>query len=168
MIGNILHNYNVFIDGIGHAGKFDVKLPEVKVKTETFNAGGMIADAEIPMGQFEAMTAELTAQSLVFDVFRHISTLPKNYTPLTIRQAIVDEASGNETGAVAYLRGYIVEGNMDELKMGAKVGIKFKFAAHYYRLEHDGVVVTEIDVARAVAVMNGVDTLQRTREFLGL
>lgn len=51
MLPKILKNFNVFVDGRGHAGKIDeIMLPKLTIKTEEYRAGGMDIPINIDMG----------------------------------------------------------------------------------------------------------------------
>ena len=61
MIGRILVDYAVFIDGKGYLGDAaQIKLPVIEVKSEEYLAGGMVAPQSIPLGLFLRQTVLLT------------------------------------------------------------------------------------------------------------
>ena len=167
MIVDILKNCNLFVDGRGYAGKVtEVNLPKLTVKMEEHRDGGMDAPAEIDMG-LEKLECDFSTSSIDADLLRSWGLAPGNLVPLTFRGALVSE-DGTVTAAVASVRGQVKEVDFGTWKPGEKVPLKCAVAVRYYKFEHGGAVVHEIDVDNMIRKINGVDQLAEQRTALGI
>ena len=168
MITDVLHNFNLFVDGRGQAGKIsEHKLPKIAVKTEGFSAGGMAAEVEVPMGSVEKLETEFTLVGYNVEVLKQLRLLPGRSMALTSRGSLAG-LDGVEKPVVVNMRGNMLEVDADAWKPANKAELKCKMNLDYYRLEIDGKVVYEIDPINCVAIVDGVDTLATTRQNLGI
>ena len=167
MIVNILKNVNMFVDGQGYAGQvMEVNLPKLTVKMEEHRDGGMDAPAEIDMG-LEKLECSWSTSSIDAGVLRQFGVAPGNLIPLTFRGALESE-DGTVTPVTASVRGQVKEIDWGTWKTGEKVPLKGSMAVRYYKFEHDGEVVHEIDVDNMIRMINGTDRLAEQRAALGI
>jgi len=65
MIADILYDLNLFVDGHSYAGRIkELKLPIIKPKLMGYQAGGMAAEVDVPMGRFEKVRDRLAADKM--------------------------------------------------------------------------------------------------------
>lgn len=167
MIVNILKNVNLFVDGRGYAGQVaEVNLPKLTVKMEEHRDGGMDAPAEIDMG-LEKLECDWSTSSIDADLLRRWGVAPGNLAPVTFRGALESE-DGTVTPVVASVRGQVKEIDWGTWKTGEKVPLKCMMAVRYYKFEHDGTVIHEIDVDNMIRMIDGTDRLQEQRAALGI
>ncbi len=167
MIVNVLKNVNLFVDGRGYAGQvMEVNLPKLTVKMEEHRDGGMDAPAEIDMG-LEKLEADFSTSNIDAELMRSWGLAPGNLVPLTVRGALESE-DGAVTPVVAQLRGQLKEVDYGTWKTGEKVPLKCSMAVRYYKYEHDGQALIEIDVDNMIRMVNGTDRLAEQRAALGI
>ena len=167
MIVDILRNVNAFVDGNGYIGRIDmVELPKLTVKTEEFRAGGMDAPVEIDQGM-EKLECSFSTSRIDAGLLRSWGLASGNQVPLTFRGALESE-DGAVTPVVATVRGNVKEIDHGTWKPGEKAALKCTVATRYYKFEHGGEVLHEIDVDNMVRIVNGTDRLAEQRAALGI
>ena len=174
-IADVLRNVTFSVDARGYAGRAEsVRLPRLRVKTEDYRAGGMDVPVRIDMG-IEPLEATIVSRAVDADLLRSWGILAGAQTQITVRGALVSE-SGATTAVVAHLRGQIVECDMGggggggggDWQAGDTASLSMMMAVRYYRLDHGGVTVIEIDAERMVRRIGAVDQLAEQRKALGL
>lgn len=160
-------NFTISVDGRGYAGDVDeFNAPKLAVKTEEFRAGGMDAPIKLDMGK-EAMDADFSLKSYDPDVLSYFGVAEGNDTPFTARE-VLESADGTTTSVVHTMFGKVIEMDGGTSKAGEMVVQKITMSLRYYKLEHGGRVVQEIDIANMIHIVDGVDTLANQRAALGL
>ena len=86
---------------------------------------------------------------------------------MTLRGALQSE-DGTVRAAVIHLRGRIKEIDYGTWKTGEKVPMKAMVSVWYYKLEHGGETIHEIDVDNMTRIINGVDQLAELRTALAV
>ena len=167
MIVNLLKNVNLFVDGRGYAGQvMEANLPKLTVKMEEHRDGGMDAPAEIDMG-LEKLECDFSTSNIDAELLRSWGLAPGNLVPVTFRGALESE-DGTVTPVVASVRGNVKEVDYGTWKPGEKVPLKCAMAVRYYKFEHGGQVIHEIDVDNMIRMVNGADRLAEQRSALGI
>jgi P2 family phage contractile tail tube protein len=87
--------------------------------------------------------------------------------PFVAREAL-ESLDGTVTAVVHTMRGKIKEIDAGTSKSGDKSSLKVSMALTYYKLEHGGTVVQELDVENMIQTVNGKDALAATRAALGI
>jgi len=168
MIADILYDLNLFVDGRGYAGRIkELKLPVIKPKLMGYQAGGMAAEVDVPMGRFEKLESEATLHAFDKDVLGLMRVLPGEQFAFTARGAKVSD-DGSKKGVIVTMRGLLTSVDMDTWKPGEEMPLKLAMSLRYYKLEDDGAVVYEIDPVNYKAIVNGVDQLETTRQHLAI
>lgn len=168
MITDVLYDLNLFVDGRGYAGRIkEIKLPEIKPKVLEYQAGGMAATVDVPIGRFEKMEAEATLYSFDKDVLTLMRVLPGEQFAFTARGAMVSD-DGTKKPVVVNMQGILSNVDMDTWKPGEEMPLKISMSLRYYKLTIDGAEVYEIDPVNYRAVVNGVDQLEVTRQHLAI
>ncbi len=166
MITDILRNCDLFVDGRGYAGRVEeMTPPKLTVKTEEHRAGGMDQPVEIDMG-LEAMECEFSLHSVDREVLRAWGLVTGAVVPLTFRAALQSE-DGAVTAVAVKVRGTLKEIDFGAWKPGEKASLKAMVAVRYYRLEHGGETIHEIDAENMIRIVDGVDRLALQRAALG-
>lgn len=164
MLPKILKNFNVYVDGIGYAGKVEeITLPKLTVKTEEYQGAGMSAPVEIDMGM-EKLEMDLTFAEYDKGVFKLFGLTNGSEVALTIRGAI--QSTGNPEAVVINVRGFFKELDFDAWKPAEKAALKCSVACTYYRLTIDNVDLIEVDPINMIRNVNGADQLSAVREIL--
>ena len=167
MIVNLLKNVNMFVDGRGFAGQVtEVNLPKLTVKMEEHRDGGMDAPAEIDMGM-EKLECDFSTSRIDAGLLRSWGLAPGNLVPITFRGALESE-DGTVTPVAASVRGNVKEIDYGTWKPGEKVPLKCMMAVRYYKFEHGGETLHEIDVDNMVRIVNGTDRVAEQRAALGI
>lgn len=166
-VNHVRKNLNLFVDGRGYAGQIEeFNAPKLALKTEEFRAGGMNAPVELTMGM-EKMECDFSLVSYDKDVLSLFGVSEGFTVPFVAREAL-ESMDGTTTPVVHTMRGKIKEIDPGSSKSGDKSSLKISMALVYYKLEHGGAVVQEIDVENMVQNINGKDALAATRTALGI
>lgn len=167
MIVNLLKNVNLFVDGRGYAGQvMEANLPKLTVKMEEHRDGGMDAPAEIDMGM-EKLECDFSTSNIDPELLRSWGLAAGSLVPVTFRGALESE-DGSVAPVVCQVRGRVKEVDFGTWKPGEKVPLKCSMAVRYYKYQHDGRDLIEIDVDNMVRKINGTDVLALQRSALGI
>lgn len=166
-IQNIRKYFNVFYNGYGMAGKCEeFNPPKLTAKLEDYLGGGMFAPAEITMG-LEKLESDFTLKAYDKNVLSTFGVVEGSPLTASLREVLEDD-DGTQTGVIHTLRGKVKEIDQGTVKTGEAAKLKTTMALAYYRLEHGGTTVWEIDVANMIFRQNGTDLLANVRSLLGI
>lgn len=166
-VRDVIKNWNVFIAGKGYAGLADeVNPPKLTLKMEEFRGGGMNGSKELDMGM-EKMEADFSLISFDRMVLASFGVAVGQSLQIVFRAALESEG-GTKTTVVETMTARIKEIDPGTRKAGEKIVLKVSLAVDYYKLDHGGTVVQEIDVDNMVHIVNGVDVLADQRAALGI
>ena len=164
---NLLRNVNLEVDGRAYPRKVKMlSLPNLAVQTEQYRAGGMDSSVDIDMG-LEQMEASFTMSSVDAELLKHFGLTAEKSVPLAFRGALRDD-SGSSRPVVAHLRGQVKRIEWGDWTPGETSETKYMVSVRYYKFEHDGETVHEIDVENMIRIIDGVDQLASMRQALGL
>ena len=164
---DVRKNLNLFVDGRGYAGQIDeFNPPKLALKTEEYRGGGMDAPIELTMGM-EKLECDFSLISYDAEVLKLFGVAEGRLVPLVAREAL-ESYDGTTTPVVHTMRGKIREIDPGTSKPGDKPSLKVSMALTYYKLEHGGATIIEVDVENMVRVINGTDTLAQQRAALGM
>lgn len=167
MARKIRKNFNFYVDGKGYAGSvMSFTAPKLSLKTEDFQAGGMLAPTEIVLGH-EKLTADVEFASDDAEIMSKFHVVESKEYGFTAREALEGD-DGELTQVVHNMRGKVKLLDRGETKVGEKGTIKVSLALSYYKLTHGAQVVQEIDVVNMIARQGGVDVLAGIRGALGI
>lgn len=166
-IQDIRKYFNVFYNGWGMAGKCEeFNPPKLTAKLEDYLGGGMFAPAEITMG-LEKLESDFTLKSFDKNVLSTFGVVEGSPLTASLREVLEDD-DGTQTGVIHTLRGKVKEIDQGTVKTGEAAKLKTTMALVYYRLDHGGTTVWEIDVANMIFKQNGTDLLANARSLLGI
>lgn len=167
MLPRTLKNFNLFVNGVGYAGKVDeVTLPVLKVKTEEHRAGGMDAGVELDMGM-EKLEGKFVLSDYDPSVAKLLGGLSAD-TPINFRGAIQAQGEPTAQAVVVKMTGFIKSRDNGSNKTGDKSSTTFEFAARSYQETINGEVVVDIDVVNMKRVIGGVDQMESQRAAIGI
>lgn len=168
MIGDILYDLNLFVDGRGYAGRVkELKPPVLEPEMIEYKAGGLAAAVDIPMGRIKKMEAEATLGAYDDAVLKAFRVLPGEQFAFTFRGARVSD-DGARSPVLIALRGIISKIDPGTWKPGEEMPLALSMSVRYYRQEIAGRIVHEIDPVGYRVVVDGVDLLASTRQYLGI
>lgn len=165
-IPNKLKNFNVFLSGVGFAGKADITLPDLAIKTEDHRAGGMDGTVAIDMGM-EKIDAKVTFHEYNADVIKLFGQADRSASGLMARGALRD-GEGNVTPVLVEMRGMCTKISGGDWKAGDSTTQDFEINCDYYRFNLDGADLHEIDVVNMKRLVDGVDQLEAERAAIGV
>jgi P2 family phage contractile tail tube protein len=164
---DVRKNLNLFVDGRGQAGQIDeFNAPKLTLQTEEFRGGGMDAPIDLTMGM-EKLTTDFSLVAYRREVLALFGVAEGQFVPFVAREAL-ESHDGTVTAVVHTMRGKITEMDPGTSKPGTIAPIKFAMSLVYYKLEHGGQVIHEVDVENMVRIVNGVDVLSAQRAALGI
>ena len=164
---NTLKNFNVFMDGRGYAGKCEeAKLPELKIKTESFRAGGMDSEIDVDQG-IEKLEASFVLASYEPEVLKQFGIADGASVPFVFKGAFQDDA-GKTIAATVTMTGKITSLTRDAWKAGENSKMTINMTLHYFKEVADGATIYEIDIKNMKRVIDGVDQMEAIRSAIGL
>lgn len=164
---NLLRNVNLEVDGRAYPRKVKtVSPPNLSILTEQYRAGGMDSSVDIDMG-LEQLEPAFTMSSVDAELLAHFGLVSEKAVSLAFRGALRDD-SGAVRPVVVHMRGQVKQVDWGDWEPGSTSETKYMVSARYYKFEHDGRVVHEIDVENMVRIIDGVDQLAEMRQALGL
>ena len=167
-MSSTIKNFNLFVDGKGYAGSVEeFTPPALALKLEDFRAGGMDGMTSVDMGM-EKMEASFVMSEFNKDILNNFGLIEGGKIPLTLRAAQQNEQDGSVTPIVYKMRGKIVKKDGGTFKAGEKSQLSVTVDLDYYKLEHGGETLHEIDVINTIRIVNGHDQLASIRSAIGL
>lgn len=164
---HLLRNVNLEVDGRAYPRKVkSLAPPNLSVQTEQYRAGGMDSAVDIDMG-LEQMEASFTMSSIDAELLKHFGLVSEKAVPLVFRGALRDD-DGTVKPVVVHLRGQVKQIEWGDWEPGSVSETKYMVSARYYKFEHDGETVHEIDVENMIRIIDGTDQLEAMRKALGL
>lgn len=164
---NIIKNMTVSVDGRGYAGQvMEYTPPVLTLLTEEHRAGGMDAPITLDMGM-EALETSFVLRSYEREILRQFGVSEGNSVPFVGRGAM-QSYDGTVRPTVHTMRGKITSLDRGTWQPGQVASMTVTMRLDYYREEHDGVLVHEIDIERMVRVVDGRDLLADIRQALRL
>jgi P2 family phage contractile tail tube protein len=166
-VRDVIKNFNLFVDGRGYAGQVEeFNPPKLTTKDEEFRGGGMDGSVEIEMG-IEKLEADFSMLAFDRAVLSLWGVAVGKVVPFVLRAALQSE-DGTVTAIAHTMRGRVKALEPGALKAGDKSSLKVSLALSYYKLDHGGTTVTEIDVENMVRMVGGTDVLAAQRAALGI
>jgi P2 family phage contractile tail tube protein len=164
---DVRKNINLFVDGQGYAGQLDeVNPPKLVLKLEEYRAGGMDIPVELTMGM-EKLETDFSLIAYDRKVLALFGVAEGQTVPFVARE-VLESQDGTVTPVVHTMRGKIKEMDPGTSKPGTIAPLKISVTLTYYKLEHGGQVIHEIDVVNMVRIVNGKDVLASQRAALGI
>lgn len=164
---DVLKNLNLFVDGRGYAGQIDeYNAPDLALATEDYRAGGMDAPVTLDMGM-EVLETSFSLIAYDADVLALFGVGEGQDVPFTARGAL-ESYDGTVKPVVHTMRGKITRLARGTWAPGQKPALQVTMRLDYYREEHNGVTLHEIDVINMIRTINGVDRLAEQRAALGI
>ena len=159
-----IRNFNAFVDGVSYAGRvLEGKIPEIKIQTASHRGGGMDGSVAVDMGT-EAMQAEITLAEWPPELIKMVGTRQR----MVLRPGAMGEDDFSADSFVATLGGRWTVVNFSDLKPGSDTPLKLTLEVDYYRLQHNGEELFEIDIQAGKRVIGGIDQLAGIRSAMGM
>ncbi|MCK0743558.1 phage major tail tube protein [Chromohalobacter nigrandesensis] len=164
---NIIKQMTVSVDGRGYAGQvMEYTPPVLTLSTEEHRAGGMDAPITLDMGM-EALESSFVLRSYDREILRQFGVSEGNNVPFVGRGAM-QSYDGTWRPTVHTMRGKITSLDRGTWQAGQVASMTVTMRLDYYKEEHDGVTVHEIDVENMIRTVDGVDLLADLRTALGV
>lgn len=163
---DILKYLNFFVDGRGYAGKIEeYSPPDLVASTEEFRGGGMDVPIDIDMGQ-EKMTCSIVLTSYDSDVLALWGVRKGGALQFSAKGSL-ESLDGTTKAVLHAMRGKVISLARGTWGSGKKPSLTITFSLTYYREEHAGKVLHEIDAINMTRIINGVDQLDEHRANIG-
>lgn len=160
-IPQFLVGMTVFINGEARLGKGKtVTLPKVEQIRETIKTGGF--ERSVSTGVFKAMEAEITLSEYHKSVVGVLANLTGE--SLFVVKGSIKEKDKN-IPVVATFKGEI-DADDGNWEAGKEIERKIKIYIEKYSLEIDGVKQVSLDVGNMIAVIDGVDHMEKLRKHI--
>ena len=161
-------NLNVFLGGIGWAGKVKSYTPPPLEETiEDYKNGALNGSIPLVMGQ-EPMTTEVVFNGHHKEVYTTWGLRNGYETEIKVRGALEDW-----TGEITPVE-FLTTGRVSMVTPDAWLGegeiptVTLTQRPHYYKITMGGTDLIEIDVPNVVQKINGIDQLEEIRAAIGL
>ncbi|OKH88094.1 phage major tail tube protein [Thalassospira sp. TSL5-1] len=169
MLPKSIKNFNVFIDGVGYAGKAEeVVTPALERVTESYRGGAMLGEVELDLG-IEAMKIEFTLAEFSTDVIKQFGIADASGIGVRLLAAAkADDADSTVDAIEISVRGRFKKSDMGSLKAGEMAKMKVEMPITYLTYSVNGDVIVEIDMINGIEKINGEDRQAKLRQALGL
>lgn len=166
MLPRVLKNFSVMVNGTNYVGRIkECKLPDLKVKSESYRGGGMDAPVDLDMGM-ESIDCEMTFAEHNPELVKTFGLFNAN-TPIVLRGAI--QRQGEEAVPVEVrLQGGSKEITRDNWKAGETGSLKMVVNCNMYTEKISGETVVDIDILNSVRIVGGIDQLASMRAAIGI
>lgn len=164
MLPRILKGFNLYLDGENFIGRIEtVKLPDLNIKAEGYQGGGMDAEVELDMGM-EKIDVQFTLAERTPSVVKQLGLLTAD-RQLVIRGALQRQGEAAVPITVRMQGGIKTLGG-DDLKQGARGNLQVTMNCNSYIEEQNGEELVNIDILNFKRVIGGVDQLASMRAML--
>lgn len=164
---DVVKNLNLFVDGRGYAGQIDdYSPPDLQLTVEDYRGGGMDTAVPIDMGM-ENLETSFNLISYDRDVLSLFGVAEGQQVPFRCRGAL-ESYDGTVTQVQHIMRGKITQLSRNTWQPGNKPQLGVTMRLDYYREEHGGQVINEIDAVNMIRIVNGVDRLAAIRAAIGI
>jgi hypothetical protein len=168
MLPKVLKNLNLFNDANSFLGVVqEVALPKISHAMEDWRGGGMLGPIKIDMG-LEGLETEITLGGQEAQFIRQIGATQHDAVLLRFMGAYQSDDDGSVTAVEVVMRGRWQELDRGNAKPGEKTEHKYKSVLSYYEEFQNGEQLLQIDMARAIYVVGGVDRYAEIRAALGV
>ena len=166
MIGKVIKDVDVFVDGRGYAGEAEeFEPPKLNIKTEEYRPAGFDVPVEMDMGM-EKMECTLSTIGLDKELLKLWGLTSGEPKALVLRASQEDDRGAVESIRID-LRGRGKGIDYGTWKKGERMPMKIMFSLVYYKCEIDGETLHEIDAESMIRIIGGVDQLAARRAALG-
>jgi P2 family phage contractile tail tube protein len=165
-VSKILKNFNIYVDGIGYAGKASsVQLPELTIQSESHRAAGMDAPISLDMGM-EELESQINFSSFEKALIKRFGLAEGNETQITAKGALRD-LDGTVTAVTVSMRGTVSSLPLGTWEAGSKAELQMTLKLRYFKLQHGDEITHEIDPINNIRIVGGVDQLAEIRKAIG-
>ncbi|MGO4813356.1 phage major tail tube protein [Cupriavidus sp. 2MCAB6] len=163
-----LKNFNVFADGVSHAGECEeITLPKLTRKLEEYRAGGMNGPVDLDMGS-EKLELETTYGGLMREILKQYGVTGVDRAMIRFAGAYQRDDTDDTDAVEIVVRGRHTEIDFGSGKAGDKSQFKVKSSLAYFKLTVNGEVWIEVDHVNFIEIVFGVDRLAAQRRAMGL
>lgn len=160
-VPQFLVGMTVFVNGEARLGKGkNVTLPKVEQIRETFKAGGF--ERSVGTGVFKAMEAEITLTEYHKSVVSVLASLT-NESVFVVKGSIKEK--NKHIPVVATFKGEI-DADDGSWETGKEIERKIKIYIDKYSLEIDGKPHIVLDTENMIALIDGVDHMEKLRKHI--
>lgn len=158
-----LKNFNAFADGNSWLGLVtEIALPQIKLKTEGYRAGGMLGEVEIMLG-VDKLEMETKLGGLVLGAMRQFGRVGVSDAMIRFVGAYQEDVAGGVLAAELVTRGRHTEINPGNAKVGDNTEWTLKSMLTYLKWSVSGRVEIEIDLLNNVFIVDGEDRMAAIR-----
>ncbi len=167
---NRITNANIYINGGSKLGRAEeISAPSVKFKLSEHKAIGLFGAMEFPSGM-EKLECKIKWNSFYKDIMKD-SADPFKLVDMQIRANMESYTSGGKDGdvpVVIFMSARYKDFPLGNFKQHDNVELESNLSVYYFKMEIDGEEIVECDVLANIYKVNGVDTLAKYRQNLGI
>lgn len=164
MLPRIHKAMNLYLDGENFIGRVqDVKLPDINIKTDPYQGGGMDAEVDIEMGM-EKLDVQFTLAEFTPSVIKQLGLLTAD-RQLVLRSVLQRQGEA-PVGMTVRMQGGLKGLTRDQLQQGNKSNMQLTMNCNSYIEEQAGERLIEIDILNYVRIIGGTDQLAASRALL--
>ena len=157
-----LKNFNLFVEGIGYAGRIEkFTPPPINIKTDEHLCGGFDTPVTIDLG-VEKLVGKMVFAEWSPEQIELISSVNSS-TSIIAYGALNDDVSPDVTPVSIEMRGKITQFDAGTWAVGDKSKSKFSIVCNYLKIMTGPSVNVEIDVFNMKRLIGGVDQVEEIR-----
>ncbi|MBY0559875.1 phage major tail tube protein [Hyphomicrobium sp.] len=171
---NMLRYFAIWLNGRDYLGEgIELKMPDLKIKTDDVRGGGMDAPIEVDLGM-DKLSAEWKVTSYDEALFSQWGLRRSQVSRLTFRGHLEGQNPQGSNGqaniarVMAVMDARIMELNKETWAPGKHAVINVRAAVDYFKLIFNDRPVIEIDVLGFKRSIGGIDQLADARVSLGI
>lgn len=158
--------WNLIINGKGNYGEVTMtKLPDLKLKTEEYRAGGMDMPIDVDMGM-EKLTMSFSIPGPKEDIYSYFGLQDGQAVHLSFRGALVNQTT--RAYEKVECRGMLTSIVRDNLEAGKMSNVTFEASLRYYEYALGDKIIHQFDADNMVRIVNGIDQLVDIKNALGI
>lgn len=160
-----LRDFNAYIGADSYLGRVtSYTPPDFATTVADYRAGGLSGPIPIDMG-LEALEASLEFGGFEPEALKRVG-MPSEDTTLTLRGALIGQ--GEPVKQVVHtLTGKATASNFGVWTPGESAAHTITLRPHYFRVDHEGSKILEIDFLNDVRFTNGEDQMEAIRRAIG-
>lgn len=164
---DILRHSVCHVDGRRIPETVTLKLPEIKLKTETLVFGGTDGEIEADLG-LQKMEASIKLGAVNHTVMAQVGLRPGTVRTFNFDAALVSEVDASTKGYNVRMTGKIRDDKPSDWKHGDKSEWDYTIMVKTYKLTLDGLPLYHIDPLNFIRMIDGVDQLADIRRAMQL
>lgn len=167
-LGYQIEDWGLYLDDGSYLGRAtEVKLPDLVRKTEDHTPGGALGELAIDTGVYQKLEFELTLTDISSILTTKVKQNKISEHKIELRAMARNDLTGDKKSVRITMGGRINEISRENFKTGEISSLTLKGAATSYEESFGGKIVRHLDLLNRIDSVNGFDSKEQNRNFIG-